>query len=120
MDDPYGIVIFGQRPPLVRNMFCEVTISGCPLTAQIVVPRSALHDGRIYVVDGENRLRRREVSVAFTQSDFAVIRDGLAAGEQVVVFDVMPAVEGMLLAAQEDEELSRRLTAQAGGLTSIQ
>jgi len=120
VDDPYGIVIFGQRPPLVRNMFCEVTISGCPLTAQIVVPRSALHDGRIYVVDGENRLRRREVSVAFTQSDFAVIRDGLAAGEQVVVSDVMPAVEGMLLAAQEDEELSRRLTAQAGGLTSIQ
>jgi len=120
VDDPYNRIIFGQRPPLVRNMFCEVTISGRTLSDQIVVPRSALHDGRVYVVDGENRLRRKKVTVAFTQSDFTVIHEGLTTGEQVVVSDVMPAVEGMLLTPLEDETLKERLTAQAGGLMDVQ
>jgi RND family efflux transporter MFP subunit len=117
VDNPYGLIIIGQRPPLVRNMFCEVEVSGRSIAEQIVIPRSALHDGWVYVVDGENRLRRRSVNVAFTQSDFAVIREGLTAGEQVVVSDVMPAVEGMLLAPQEDEALGARLKAQAADLT---
>jgi RND family efflux transporter MFP subunit len=119
VDNPYGLIIIGQRPPLVRNMFCEVEVSGRPIAEQIVIPRASLHDGRVYVVDEENRLRRRLVEVAFTQSDFAVIREGLATGEQVVVSDVMPAVEGMLLAPQEDEALRERLEAQAAGKTNV-
>jgi RND family efflux transporter MFP subunit len=119
VDDPYGLIIIGQRPPLVRNMFCEVEVSGRPIAAQIVIPRAALHDGRVYVVDEESRLRRRPVDVAFTQSDFAVIREGLAAGEQVVVSDVMPAVEGMLLAPREDVAMRERLMAQAAGQTNV-
>jgi RND family efflux transporter MFP subunit len=119
VDDPYGLIIMGQRPPLVRNMFCEVEISGRPIAGQIIIPRSALHDGRVYVVDGENRLRRRPVDVAFTQADFAVIREGLAAGEQVVVSDVMPAVEGMLLEPMEDKIVSEQIAAQAVGRTDM-
>jgi RND family efflux transporter MFP subunit len=119
VDNPYGLIIIGQRPPLVRNMFCEVEVSGRSIAEQIVIPRSALHDGWVYVVDGENRLRRRSVDVAFTQSDFAVIREGLIAGEQVVVSDVMPAVEGMLLAPQEDVAIRERLIVQVAGLTEV-
>jgi RND family efflux transporter MFP subunit len=119
VDNPYGLIIIGQRPPLVRNMFCEVEVSGRSIAEQIVIPRSALHDGWVYVVDGENRLRRRSVDVAFTQSDFAVIHEGLIAGEQVVVSDVMPAVEGMLLAPQEDAAIRERLIVQVAGLTEV-
>lgn len=119
VDNPYGSIIFGKRPPLVRNMFCEVEFSGRPLSEKIVIPRSALHDGQVYLVDNENRLRRRAVTVDFTQSDFGVIRQGLSAGEQVVVSDVMPAIDGMLLSTTEDEALYNRLVAQAGGLTDI-
>ena len=104
---------------LVRNMFCEVEFSGRPLSEKIVIPRSAMHDGQVYVVDNENRLLRRAVTVDFTQSDFGVIRQGLSAGEQVVVSDVMPAIDGMLLSTTEDEALYNRLVAQAGGLTDI-
>jgi hypothetical protein len=57
--------------------------------------------------------------VAFTQSDFAVIREGLTTGEQVVVSDVMPAVEGMLLAPQEDVAIRERLIVQVAGLTEV-
>ena len=119
VDDPYSLIIIGQRPPLVRNMFCEVEVIGRPIAEQIVIPRSALHDGQVHIVDRDNRLRRRAVEIAFTQSDFAVIREGLAAGEQVVVSDVMPAVEGMPLAPEEDETVCKWIVAQASGLSEV-
>jgi len=118
VDDPYGLIIVGKRPPLVRNMFCQVEVIGRPIAKQLVIPRASIHDGQVYVVDGEYRLRRRLVLVAFTQSDFAVIREGLTAGEQVVVSDVMPAVEGMLLDPIEDEVLVEQIVAEAVGLTN--
>jgi len=119
VDNPYDLIIVGQRPPLMRNMFCEVEVSGRPIVEQVVIPRSALHDGRVFVVDRENRLRRRSVEVSFTQSDFAVVRTGLAVGEQVVVSDLMSAVEGMLLTPQEDAAMKKRLMSQALGLTDV-
>jgi len=57
--------------------------------------------------------------VSFTQSDFAVVRTGLAVGEQVVVSDLMSAVEGMLLTPQEDAAMKKRLMSQALGLTDV-
>ncbi len=119
IDDPYDRIIFGKRPPLVRNMFCEVEISGHPIDRRIVIPRSALHDDHVYLVNSENRLERRAVTVEFTQSDFSVIRHSLMAGEQVVLSDVMPAIEGLLLSAVEDKDVHDRLAAQAAGLTDI-
>lgn len=119
VDGPYEQIILGERPPLVRNMFCEVEVIGRPFGEQIVVPRSTLHGGLVYVVDEEDRLQWKKVTVAFTQSDFAVISDGLTVGDQIVVSDVMPAVEGMLLSPKEDQELKKRLMDQARGLADV-
>lgn len=114
VDNPYDQVIIGQRPPLVRNMFCGVTITGRSLSGQMVIPRSALHDGKVYVVDAKSRLARKEVAVGFSQGDFHVLAGGLSAGEIVVVSDLLPAIDGMLLETVFDEELAKRLLAQTG------
>ncbi len=114
VDNPYGQVVIGQRPPLVRNMFCGVTITGRSLPGRMVIPRSALHDGHVYVVDAKSRLARKEVTVGFSQGDFHVLAGGLSAGELVVVSDLLPAIDGMLLETVFDEELAERLLAQTG------
>jgi hypothetical protein len=69
----------------------------------------------LYIADQEDRLERRLVTVAFEQGMVAVIRDGLAAGERVVVSDPVPAIDGMLLSATRDETLERRIRAAAEG-----
>ena len=113
--DPYEKTIVGVRPPLVRNMFCEVEISGRPIAGRIVVPRTAVREGFVFVVDSEDRLERRKAAVDFFQEDFAVLSDGIVAGERVVVSDPVPAIEGMLLDPEVDFELARRIIAQAEG-----
>ena len=115
VDNPYRQAIPGVRPPLSKNMYVEVELRGRSRPGQIVIPRAALHQGRVYVVGAGNRLEMRDVKVAFFQANFAVIKRGLTAGERVVVSDPVPAIEGMLLDAVDDGEARARLIAAAEG-----
>jgi multidrug efflux system membrane fusion protein len=113
VDKPYEKAQPGRRPPLVKGMFVEVELpSNNPLQA-FVIPRSALHGDSVYLVDGENRLVMRKVVTAFAQGDFVAILDGLKDGDQVVVSDVVPAVEGLLLKPLIDTPLQKSLMEEA-------
>jgi multidrug efflux pump subunit AcrA (membrane-fusion protein) len=113
VDKPFDKVIPGYKPPLSKGMFVKVIMKAHRSTQRIVVPRSAVRGGNVFVVDEENRLRRRNVKVLFSQFDISVIEEGLQPGERIVVSDLIPAVDGMLLQVQIDEELTRSLQAMS-------
>ena len=113
VDRPYEKIIPGRRPPLLNGTFCRVTLTGEPRAGQIVVPRSAIRDGGVFVLDADSRLRRREIDVQFAQGSFAVIGGGLQGGETLVVSDPTPAVDGMLVDAKPDDEMLAALIAEA-------
>ena len=115
VDRPYEKAIPGKRPPLVQGMFCEVELRGAVRPARIVIPRAALHEGHVYVLDGESRLRRRPVEAALAQGSFLAVEGGLREGEWVVVSDPAPAIEGLLVDPVPDEGLRERLFAEAAG-----
>jgi multidrug efflux system membrane fusion protein len=115
VDRPYDKVIAGVRPALTRGMFCEVELRAPVRPGSIVLPRSAVLEGMVFVVDEENRLRQRRVVVEFAQSDFVVIQSGLSEGQTVVVSDPSPAILGMLVAPVTDEPLKQRLLTMAEG-----
>ncbi|MHC4953611.1 MAG: efflux RND transporter periplasmic adaptor subunit [Planctomycetota bacterium] len=119
VEGSYKKVRPGTQPPLVRGMYVEAVLRGPARTGVVVVPRSALHAGRVYLVDDDNRLEIRAVEVAFVQSSFAALRAGLAGGERVVLSDLFPALEGMLLDAEADERAAKKLEADATGATRV-
>lgn len=114
VDAPYAGMRPGERPPLVKGLFVEVTLLGKPLDNRLIVPRSVLHQDHIYIVNADNRMVMRPVTVSLLQPGFAVITAGLKPGEQVVLSDLVPAIEGMLLQPQEDLQALARLKQQAG------
>ncbi len=105
----------GGLPPLLPNMFCEVELQGQPLAAAVVIPRSALHGNVVYVMTPERRLEVRTVEVDVAQGGLVVLRSGLAAGERVVLTDLVPATQGMLLAPVEDTAAFAALSREAAG-----
>ena len=119
VDGPYDKAIPGKRPPLAKGMFVEVELRARTVEGRIVVPRSALHDGSLYLADKDGRLEIRPVETGLTQGGFATITSGLKPGERIVVSDLNPAIPGMLLKTATDKALSDRLLADAGGEGAI-
>ena len=115
VDDTYKQARIGVRPPLVKNMYCEVELKGRPMPKSVAIPRSALHQGIVYIVGPQNRLERRSVTVNYSQGNLVSLKKGITPGEKVIVTDIIPAIEGMLLAPQTDNNLLKSLIALATG-----
>lgn len=115
VDRPLEKTVPGQRPPLSKGMFAQVLIRGRTQPQRLVVPRSALRQGKLYLVDGEQRLAVRPATILFSQGPLSVIAEGVHAGDRVVLSDLVPAVEGMLLDPRPDEAAETALLAAARG-----
>jgi len=114
VDEPYRGAKPGVRPPLVKGMFVEVELSGRPREA-VVIPSGAVHGGAVYVAADEDRLARRPVEVSMAQPAFLAVAKGIEAGDRVVVSDLFPAIEGMLLDPVDDAAALAELAADATG-----
>jgi len=115
VDEPYANVRPGERPPLVKGLFVEVDLRGRPRPDRLVIPRNALHDGRVYLLE-DGRLVIRPVEVQTVQPEYAVIASGIEPGAPVIVSDLVPAIDGMRLEGQPDPEAMERLIAEAEAL----
>ncbi|MBN9669086.1 efflux RND transporter periplasmic adaptor subunit [Roseibium aggregatum] len=114
VDEPYTDVEPGIRPPLVKGMFAEVLLSAPAVPDRTVLPRNAIVNGRIMTVTQDSRLVLSDVEIVYQFEDLVVLRDPLPAGTRVVVSDVSPVIEGMLLTPVEDEKMDKSLSAMSG------
>ncbi|WP_293266386.1 hypothetical protein [Neptunomonas sp.] len=112
VDNPYQKVIPGKRPPLIKGMYTAVDLYA-PAFSAIVIPRSALHEGRVYLSNTEQKLEIRPVSVLFNQDNLVIIESGLNVGEQIIINDLIPVIEGMPL--QPTLNLKREAALQKTG-----
>jgi RND family efflux transporter MFP subunit len=102
--DPYGRGSASGGVPLSVGLFVEAEILGRDLADMILLPRSAVReDGRILVVDEENRLHFREIDVLKTDQDRIVVRGGLASGERVCLSALDSVVDGMSVRVAGEE-----------------
>ncbi len=110
VDNPLQKIIPGIRPPLSSGMFVQVAIAGHPQQDRIVIPRSVIRNDQVYLVDGENRLQTRAIKRLYNQQQYAIVDDSLKPGEKIVVSDLTPAVDGMLLKTEVDQALQDSLS----------
>ncbi len=104
VEDPYAADGSG-RPPLAAGLFVEAEILGRRDPSVFVLPRAALRAGnRVLVVDGESRLRWREVEVARRDRERIVVAAGLTEGERVCISPLESAVEGMRVRVRGEEK----------------
>ncbi len=93
---PYKDVQPGVRPPLMPDIFCEVTFYGATVDDVVLIPRDALRDNRVYLLR-DGKLHIQPVTVLSREKEDAVISRGIESGDMVVLTDLFPASEGMPL-----------------------
>lgn len=122
VDKPYEDIIPGIRPPLLKGMFTSVEFLA-PAKPTLVLPRKAIHQGRVYIATEENKLAIRAVNILFTQGELVVISEaedaGIKIGEKVIISDVIPVMEGLplkVIIATGDEKQLKRMAIGAPAL----
>jgi RND family efflux transporter MFP subunit len=89
-------------PPLTVGLFVQAEIRGRLVDNVIRLPRSAMRDdSQVLVVNADNRLSFRQVSVMRVEHDEVLVSKGLEDGERVCVSPLQTVVEGMLVRAVE-------------------
>ena len=85
-----------KRPPLSSGSFVSATIQGRLHDSLFSVPLNALHNmDEIHVLDSDNRLHMRQVSILYRGKDRAYINGGLEDGEKIILTPMEIAVENM-------------------------
>ena len=114
VDNPYDKIIPGKRPPLIKGMYTAVDIFA-PERPAMVVPRKAVHQGRVYIANSDNRLEIRPVDIQLIQGDLVVIRSGINQGERVIITDLIPVIEGMPLQITTASDFANEMKKRALG-----
>jgi RND family efflux transporter MFP subunit len=98
VDDPYGRSTHSGRPPLAVGMFVQAAIAGRTVDKAYMLPSVALRGGnQVAVVDADDKLRYRLVTVARSERETVIITGGLSDGDIVCISPLDAAVEGMLV-----------------------
>lgn len=73
---------------LVDGQFVTVLLEGAEPVMAVTIPRSAVAQDQggffVFVVDGENRAQRRNISLGRSTAEMAVIETGVEAGDRVI------------------------------------
>ncbi len=81
--DPYALEDTSGAP-LRMGTFVHAIIPGKRMSDLVVLPRSAMHSGnQIWIIDKNNQLRRRQISVLRTEGDEIFVSSGLDEGDLV-------------------------------------
>ncbi|MFC1237176.1 efflux RND transporter periplasmic adaptor subunit [Vibrio sp. F74] len=96
IEQDYSTLNASNIPPLVNGMFVSAELIGQE-NPSWVIPERALHGDSVYIMDVDNKLDIRPVSVLYRRDNQVVIDGELEHGERLVLNDLLPALQGMLL-----------------------
>ncbi len=101
--DPYRLDS-GDGQPLPFGTFVHAVLPANVGHAVLAVPREAVRGGnQVMVVDGEGRLRLREVHIVRGDSDHAFVDGGVEVGERIVVSTLETPVDGMAVRVRGEQ-----------------
>lgn len=89
-------------PPLVNGMFVKAMIEG-EASLEWVIPESALHGDKIYLLNPDNKLTILPVSIVYRRNNQVAISGDISSGELLILNDVLPAINGMQLRSVDNK-----------------
>ena len=85
-----------DKPNLPIGLFVEAQIDGIILKDIYSIPVNAISENNeVYIVNNDNELESRQLSILKKYSDFVIVKDGLKAGERIVISKLSTASNGI-------------------------
>ena len=78
------------------GLFVEAKIDGIKVNDVFQIPVTAISENNVvYIVDSNNELELRELSILKKYSDFVIVKEGIRAGERIVTSKLSTASNGI-------------------------
>lgn len=85
-----------DKPNLPIGLFVEAQIDGIILKGIYSIPVNAISENNeVYFVNNDSQLESRQISILKKYSDFVIVKDGLKAGERIVISKLSNASNGI-------------------------
>ena len=85
-----------DKPNLPIGLFVEAQIDGIILKDIFSIPVNAISENNeVYIVNNDSELVSRQLSILKKYSDFVIVKDGLKAGERIVISKLSTASNGI-------------------------
>lgn len=85
-----------DKPNLPIGLFVEAQIDGIILKDIFSIPINAISENNeVYIVNNDNELVSRQLSILKKYSNFVIVKDGLKAGERIVISKLSTASNGI-------------------------
>ena len=85
-----------DKPNLPIGLFVEAQIDGIILKDIYSIPVNAISENNeVYIVNNDSELVSRQLSILKKYSDFVIVKDGLKAGERIVISKLSTASNGI-------------------------
>jgi RND family efflux transporter MFP subunit len=98
VDDPYGLQHVVTKPPLSIGSFVNARLQGISAKGVFTIPQKVVRDGnQVMIMDEEQRLRLREVTVIRNDSVNSWVSEGLNDHDQIITTALEVPIDGMKL-----------------------
>ena len=84
-----------KSSPIAVGQFVEAVIYGIEIPDVVVLPRTTVRDGGVWVVDTSMILYNRPVEVLRYENEFALIDEGIEAGDRLLTSRLSSLVNGL-------------------------
>lgn len=81
---------------LVNGMFVKAMLEG-HRNPSWVIPERALHGDKVYLLNADNKLHIQPAQVEYRRNNHIIIRGDFNVNDQLILNDILPAIEGMSL-----------------------
>ncbi len=100
------------RPPLFLGSYVNVAFNGTELRGVFVIPRAAVRDGKqVWLMTADGKLSIRDVETVWRDRNAVFVRDGIKAGDRLVLSNIPAPVDGMPLLTEK--QAMAKVTAKA-------
>lgn len=89
-----------ERFPLLLGNYVSAEIDAGLLKDVLTIPREALHDGQLWLVDAADELQIRATTVLWKNEQTFFVKNVLEEGEKVIVSSLRAALPGMKVSPQ--------------------
>ena len=106
VDDPLCLKPENEdKPKLLVGQYLVASIEGKTLENVVAVDRSMLRNGDVvWVMNAENKLEIRPITVSYRGPDDVVVEDGLSHGDRIISSGIGTVAEGMALRTGSDDD----------------